>query len=142
MSAAAKLYSPQVLALAVELTRWPAQPELPLHGEARSPTCGSTIAIDLALDDRGAIASLGMRVRACAIGQAAAALFARNAVGKTQEQLGSVLQALELWLVGEGPEPDWPELNVIAPAREFPARHGAVLLPWRAALASFEHSQD
>lgn len=142
MSAAAKLYSPQVLALAVELTRWPAQPELPLHGEARSPTCGSTIAIDLALDDRGAIASLGMRVRACAIGQAAAALFARNADGKTQEQLESVLQALELWLAGEGAEPDWPELNVIAPAREFPARHGAVLLPWRAALASIEHSQD
>lgn len=142
MSAAAKLYSPQVLALAVELTRWPAQPKLPLHGEARSPTCGSTIAIDLALDDRGAIASLGMRVRACAIGQAAAALFARNADGKTQEQLESVLQTLELWLVGEGPEPDWPELNVIAPAREFPARHGAVLLPWRAVLASFEHSQD
>lgn len=142
MSAAAKLYSPQVLALAVELTRWPAQPELPLQGEARSPTCGSTIATDLALDDRGAIARLGMRVRACAIGQAAAALFARNADGKTQEQLESVLQDLELWLVGERPEPDWPELNIIAPAREFPARHGAVLLPWRAALASIEHSQD
>ena len=27
-----------------------------------------------------------------------------------------------------------PELEAIAAARDFPGRHGAILLPWRAAL--------
>jgi hypothetical protein len=29
--------------------------------------------------------------------------------------------------------PDWPGLAAIAPAREFPGRHGAIMLPWTAA---------
>jgi len=38
------------------------------------------------------------------------------------------------WLGGAGQMPDWPGLAAIAAARDYPARHGAILLPWRAAL--------
>lgn len=136
MSSAARLYTPEVLALAVDLARWPAQENLPLHGEARSPTCGSTVTMDFGLDADGLIESIGMRVRACAIGQAAAAIFARQAAGKGARELAEVLDRLEAWLDDEGPGPDWPDLDLIAPARDYPARHGAILLPWRAALAA------
>ncbi len=133
---AAKLYTPEVLALAVDLARWPARGELPLHGDARSATCGSTLAMDLALDENGGIGSLGMQVRACAIGQASAATFAHAAQGHGAASLKAALQAVERWLEGDGPMPDWPGLATIAPARGYPARHGAILLPWRAALAA------
>jgi len=132
---AQRLYTPELLALAVDLARWP-----PLvavrHGEARSPTCGSTLALDLVLDDAGGIAELGMRVRACAVGQAAAAVFARQALGRDQAALAATLTQLEAWLTSGGEVPNWPGIEPLVPARAYPARHGAMLLPWKAALAA------
>jgi NifU-like protein involved in Fe-S cluster formation len=135
MSEAQRLYTPELLALAVELAEYPPLETAPLHGEARSPTCGSTLAIDLALDDAGRIGRLGMRVRACAVGQASAAIFARHAPGRDAGELRDTLAALEAWLTADAPAPEWPDLALIHPARAYPARHGAILLPWKAALA-------
>jgi NifU-like protein involved in Fe-S cluster formation len=131
-----KLYSPELLALTLELAQWPAMENLPLHAEVRAPTCGSTLAVDLALDDAGYICTLGLRVRACAVGQAAAVLFARNALGKDRANLQSTYERLEGWLEGEAPLPAWPGLDMIAAAREYSARHGAIMLPWKAAISA------
>ena len=133
---AARLYTPEVLALAVVLARWPRLGEPSLHGEARSPACGSTLALDLDLDAAGRIERLGMAVRACAVGQAAAAIFAREAAGRNADDLTQSLARLEAWLAGGDVCPDWPGLAPIEPARQYPARHGAMLLPWKAALAA------
>lgn len=133
---AARLYTPELLALAVDLARWPRLGDAPLHGEARSATCGSTLAMDLALDDAGRIERLGMAVRACAVGQASAAIFAREAGGRSVEDIARMLGLLEAWLAGEAAAPDWPGLSPLEPARAYPARHGAMLLPWKAALAA------
>ena len=136
MTAAQRLYTPELLALAVELAEYPPLDLAPAHAEARSPTCGSTLGMDLALDDRGRIARLGLRVRACAVGQAAAAIFARHAPGRDLADIRDVHARLEAWLDDEGPAPEWPDLALIAPARGYPARHGAMLLPWKAAVAA------
>jgi NifU-like protein involved in Fe-S cluster formation len=115
------------------LADYPADPTLPLHGEARSKSCGSTLAADIAVDGEGRIATLGLRVRACAVGQAAAAIFAGAAAGRTAGDIDEAHAALTAWLAGAGAMPDWPGLAAIAPAREFPGRHGAIMLPWTAA---------
>lgn len=132
----ARLYTPELLGLTVELAGWPPVENLPLHGEARSATCGSTLRIDLELDDGGHLATLGMRVRACAVGQAAAAIFARHAKGLDLQAIEAAHDRIEGWLDGEAPIADWPDLAQIAAAREFPGRHGAILLPWKAAVAA------
>lgn len=134
MSGAARLYSPEVLALATRLAAFPLDEDLPLRGAARSPACGSRIELGLACDASGAINGIGLKAQACAIGQAAAAIFADAAVGCSRADLAATLAALEAWLAGAGDQPDWPGLNAIAPARDFPGRHGAMLLPWKAAL--------
>ena len=136
MSAARRLYTPELLALAVELARHPPLENATLHGEARSPTCGSTLAIGLVPDANGGIDALGMRVHACAVGQASAAIFARHAKGRDRAAIAAALAHMEAWLAGQGPMPDWPDLAHIAPALAYPARHGAMLLPWKAALAA------
>ena len=133
MAGADKLYTPELLALAVALADYPADPTLPLHGEARSKSCGSTLAADVAVDGERRIAALGLRVRACAVGQAAAAIFAGAAAGRTAGDIEEAHAALTAWLAGAGAMPDWPGLAAIAPAREFPGRHGAIMLPWTAA---------
>ncbi len=136
MSAAARLYTPELLALAVELAKAPPLDAADARAEARSPTCGSTLAMDLRLDGEGRISQLGMRVRACAVGQAAAAIFARHARGRDLAAVAGTLAQLETWLRGEGDAPDWPDLEAVVPARAYPARHGALLLPWKAAAAA------
>jgi NifU-like protein involved in Fe-S cluster formation len=136
MASAATLYNPEMLTLATGLAAWPLRDGLPLRGEARSPTCGSAIAIGLKLDPGGTIADLGLRAHACAIGQAAAAIFAQSALGRDRSQLARTENDLSEWLTGSGPQPDWPGIAVIAPALAYPARHGAILLAWRAALAA------
>lgn len=133
---AERLYTPEMLAAAVELANVPPLPDAPLHGSARSTTCGSTLDIDIVLDRQGRIADLGMKVRACAVGQASATIFARHAVGKNNGDLVSALDELRAWLDGDGSEPSWPDLSLIAAARDYPGRHGAMLLPWKAALAA------
>lgn len=131
---AAKLYSPELLSLATGLARFPLTDDLPLLAEARSRSCGSVIALGLALGPDGRIAGIGVKVSACAIGQASAALLAKGAAGATPEQVAATGDALASWLAGEGELPNiWPGLAPLAPALAHPGRHGALLLPWKAA---------
>lgn len=142
MAAADKLYTPELLALAVALADFPADPSLPLHGQARSKSCGSTLAADIGLSPDGRIEALGLRVRACAVGQAAAAIFAGAAPGRGVGDIEAVHAALLAWLAGTGEMPDWPGLAAIGPARALPARHGAIMLPWTAALDALSTAGD
>ena len=130
----AKLYTTEVLALATSLAAWPRDPEMPLQGRARSQSCGSTLAMSLQTDDTGAITQIGLAAQACAIGQASAAVFTASAIGKARDEIEATASAVERWLCGIGEIPSWPGLGALAEARHFPARHGAMMLPWRAAL--------
>jgi len=130
------LYSPEILAAAVRLADYPLDSALPLAGEARSRGCGSTLAIRLATDADGRIVAAGCRAQACAVGQAAASLFLDHARGRSSQQLGESRDRLSAWLTGAGQAPDWPGIDLLEPARAYPARHGAILLAWDAALAA------
>jgi NifU-like protein involved in Fe-S cluster formation len=132
----AVLYTPELLGLAVSLAEWPLDPAADYRGEARSVTCGSTLAFSCSLDAGGAVAAPGLRVSACAVGQAAAALFIAEAAGRNRAEIAGTRDAIARWLAGDGGLPDWPGFAVLEPARAFPARHGAILLAWNAALAA------
>ena len=133
--AGAVLYSPQVLALATGLADYPFDQSAALHGEARSPTCGSSIKLSLAVDDAGAVSKVGLAAHACAIGQASAMVFAEGAAGRTSDEIAAAELEIANWLTG-GSLPDWPGFAALEPARAYPARHGAIRLPWKAALAA------
>ena len=136
MSGAERLYTPELLALTLSLADYPWDETLPLTGSARSKSCGSTLAIGLALGDAGRIARLGLRVHACAVGQATAAIFAAAAGGLDRSALEGTRTEMLAWLSGAGPIPVWPGIEAVVAARSYPARHGAMLLPWDAALAA------
>lgn len=133
--AAAVLYTPEILGLATSLSEFPWDEGLPMRAEARSRSCGSTLALALATDENGLITGVGLRSHACAIGQASAAIFARAAVGKKLSQVGKIAEEIDAWLKGEGESPDWPGFAALSAARDYPARHGAIVLSWQAARA-------
>lgn len=134
MSGTGALYTPEILAAAMELAATPWDETLPFKGSARSRSCGSAIEIAISLDDKGTIARIGIRPHACAVGQAAAALFVRAAPGRNREDISRARSALARWLASDGVGNAWPALDVLAPARAYPARHAAILLAWDAAL--------
>lgn len=140
MASTAALYTPEVLSLATALASYPLGDDLPLRGHARSQSCGSMLEIGLALDGHR-IARLGLRSHACAIGQAAAAIFAAAATGRSRDEIALAEQDVAAWL-GGGPLPAWPGISAIEAAAAYPARHGAVLLSWRAALSALPSGAD
>jgi NifU-like protein involved in Fe-S cluster formation len=138
--ATAVLYTPEVLGLTIALAHHPLTDDLPLRAEARSKSCGSTIVLGLALASDDTIERIGIRSQACAIGQAAAAIFAGASVGRSPAQIEQARHAIVAWLAGEASLPEWPGLAAIAAARDYPARHGAVLLPWNAATQALRQA--
>lgn len=138
MSDGRGLYTPDILSAAMELTKFPWDEALPLQGSARSRSCGSVIEIALRTDAGGRIAQVGIKPHACAVGQAAASRFARAVIGRDLSELRATRAALSGWLKGEADLPDWPGIELLEPARAFPARHGAILLAWDAAISALE----
>ena len=98
-----------------------------------SPVCGSKVTVDLDLDAAGRVVRFGQEVRACALGQASAALLGQHIAGKTAADLAAARDALAAYLRGEADAPGWPGLDLFAPARPHKARHGSILLAFQAA---------
>ena len=83
--------------------------------------------MDIDLDTLGQIVAFGQDVRACALGQASAALLGRDVLGKTGSALTLVSKGLAAWLARESEDlPSWPGLDVFTSARDYPARHGGL----------------
>ena len=100
----------------------------------RTPLCGSVVTVDLALDGEGRVAALGQEVRACALGQASAALMGAHVLGRSPGELAEARDALAAYLAGARDDPgDWPGLQVLGRARPFSARHPSIRLAFEAA---------
>ena len=136
------LYTTAILRLATESAAFPPLTDPDLVAQARSPVCGS--ALTLSADMEGeAIVRVGLALTSCAVGQAAAALLAQAAPGRTLADLAEAEARVARWLEGsEGAGEPWPGFAAMATVRAFPARHGAVLLPFRAGAALRPATRD
>jgi NifU-like protein involved in Fe-S cluster formation len=125
------LYNRAILGLAASL---PYEDVLELPDgsfEARSPVCGSRIAVDIMCDDTGALTKIALRANACALGQASAAILRKNAIGETVETLADIRQSIADFFDGKSQCLNrWPELIELGIAKDYPARHAAILLPF------------
>lgn len=100
-----------------------------------SPICGSKITVDVGLNgDR--VSSLGQDVRACALGQASAAIMGQCAPGSSLAELAEARDALQAFLKSGGPAPGglFGRLEIFAPAIPHRSRHGSILLAWEAVV--------
>ena len=134
----APLYTTEILRLAASLPE--PQPLDRIDGRSmqRSPTCGSTIATEVALKD-GLVEAISQTVSACAFGQASATLVAMQAPGRDRAEVEAALEQLANWLSGSREAaPDWPGYEALAPALSKSGRHGAIILPLRALLAAMD----
>ena len=134
----APLYNRDILALAVATAEYLPIADARHRVSKRAPLCGSAIILDLDTDEAGRVTRVGMHVEACALGQASAALLARHALGLGLTELRAARDGIASWFAGADAQPDWPGFDLLAPAQGYPARHGAILLPFDAAIAALE----
>jgi NifU-like protein involved in Fe-S cluster formation len=131
------LYNRDILRLAADIPHLGALENAQARAERRSPVCGSRVAVEVALDGEGRVAGLGQEVKACALGQASAALMGANAIGRSPAELAEARDSLAAFLAGRSDDPGaWPGLGLFAEARRFPARHASILLAFDAAAAA------
>jgi len=137
------LYTVEILRLAASIPHLGKLADAQGQAEARSPTCGSVVSVEVTLDGDGRVAAIGQQVEACAFGQASAALMGAHAIGREASEIDLTLEAFAAWLDGSRGDPgNWPGLDALAPARTRRARHGAMLLPFRALLAAMLAATD
>jgi NifU-like protein involved in Fe-S cluster formation len=135
-----KLYSGRILALAADIPNG-TRLEAPMASvRRRSPLCGSTVTVDLDMA-QGRVSRFGQEVKACALGQAAAAVVGGAVLGRTLAELEAARDALRAMLTQDGPVPPAPfdGFEVLLPAREYRNRHASILLSIEAA-AEAAHS--
>ncbi|MEO7365624.1 MAG: iron-sulfur cluster assembly scaffold protein [Sphingomicrobium sp.] len=136
----APLYTMEILRLAGSLPDPAHLDRIDGTAELRSPTCGSTVRTEVQLQE-GRVKGVSQQVRACAFGQAAAALVAKNAHGRTLGETEEALRQLSGWLERIGDAPEGWGFEALGPARSRTSRHGAIVLPLRALLAAIEDTE-
>jgi NifU-like protein involved in Fe-S cluster formation len=130
----APLYNTQILRLAAEIPFHERLADPAASVEKRSPVCGSRVTVDVDLDAEGRVAAVGMLVRACALGQASASLMGAHVVGRSADELAAARDQLAAWLAGaRDAPPDWPGMEIFAPALEHRGRHASIRLAFEAA---------
>lgn len=142
----APLYNARILRLAASIPHDRLLPSPQARVRKVSPVCGSRVTADVVLDDGGRIADFGQEVRACALGQASAAILGAGVIGQTGGALRAAHAALAAWLRSQAPLPTalaqaFPDLLIFDPARAHPARHASILLAFDAAAAAAEMAE-
>ncbi|MFQ6547918.1 iron-sulfur cluster assembly scaffold protein [Aestuariibius sp. 2305UL40-4] len=134
-----KLYSSRILALAADMPRTERLEHPTATAKRRSPLCGSTVTVDLQVEN-GAITDYAQDVKACALGQAAASVVGANIIGLTEPEVRAGRDALHAMLKENGPVPGAPfdGLEVLEPAKDYKNRHASIMLAFDATLDAFE----
>lgn len=124
-----KLYSGRILALAADIPHLGrlAHPQATVR--KRSPLCGSTVTVDLVMEG-GRVAEFAQDVKACALGQASAAVLGQVVIGRSRAELEAAREALSAMLKAGGPVPGAPfdGYEALVPAKDYRNRHASILL--------------
>ncbi|VDC31600.1 iron-sulfur cluster assembly scaffold protein [Pseudogemmobacter humi] len=128
------LYSGRILELAAGIPLTGRLPAPQGSAKKRSALCGSAITADVVLHD-GRVAEFAQDVRACALGQASAAILGKVVIGRSRAELERARDQLTAMLKQQGPAPDAPfdGYEVLIPARDYRNRHASILLALDAA---------
>lgn len=130
------LYSEKILEIAGNPPAMPRLANPQASARRVSRVCGSAIEVDLSLED-GAVSEFGYEIKACALGQTAAAIVARHIVGATPDELRTLRTQMVAMLKADGPPPAggrWADLRYLEPVRDYKPRHTSTLLAFDAVV--------
>lgn len=145
------LYSARILSLAANMPlSGRLDPSEPTHGlrgtgEQVAKLCGSQATVDLILSPDGlTVLEFAQDIRACALGQAAAAIIGSSIL---QSQVNEIVAAREAMIdmlktQGDGPIGRFEGLRALRVVSGYPARHASTLVALEATLKAIENAKD
>jgi NifU-like protein involved in Fe-S cluster formation len=136
-----KLYSARILALTTDIPHVERLEAPQASVKKRSPLCGSTVSVEVKITN-GIVSQYSQDVKACALGQAAAAVTGGAIIGLSLEDVEIGRDALRDMLTNNGPVPAAPfdGFEVLKPARAYKNRHASILVAIEAAAEAIEHA--
>lgn len=138
-----KLYSQRILALAAAIPHLGRLEAAEGSARVRSPLCGSTVTADVRMRG-GRVAEFAQDVKACALGQASAAIAGAQIPGRSLDELVTARDQLAAMLKEGAAVPAAPfgDYEVLLPARDYRNRHASILLALQAAVAAVEAAAE
>jgi NifU-like protein involved in Fe-S cluster formation len=129
------LYSAKILKLAADMPRAGRLAAPDASSEKIAKLCGSKVIVDVKVED-GVVVDFAQDVRACALGQASAAMLGAHVVGARVGEIEVARDALSAMLKANGPHPTgrFAELAVLEVVKDYPARHASTLLALEATV--------
>ncbi len=139
MSSLNEIYNSRILELAADIARTQRLANPSVSATAHSKLCGSTIAVDLLIEE-GKVIDFGQTVKACLLGQAAASVVGREIVGSRCEELRALAKTMRDMLKADGspPEGRWADLAVLQPVKDYKARHASTMLVFDAVVRALD----
>lgn len=136
-----QLYSGRILALAADIPGIGRLGDPQGEARKRAPLCGSTVTVQVQMQ-AGRVSAFAQDVKACALGQAAAAIVGAALPGRSLAELRTARDELAEMLRG-GPVPAAPfdGFEVLTPARDFKNRHASIQLALAAAVEAVEAAE-
>ena len=133
------LYSKKILALASDIPHAERLADPDASSMKRSPLCGSMITVDVKVA-QGRIAEFGQDVKACALGQASAAILGANVIGLDLPSAKRAREDLRAMLKDGAKPPAGPfeQLKLLEPARDYKNRHASIMLAYDATVEALE----
>ena len=129
------IYNNRILELAGNIPRIGRLPAADASATAHSKLCGSTVTIDLKMQD-DTVTDFAHEVKACALGQASSSIMARHVVGSTASELRELRETVRKMLKENGspPQGKWADIALLEPVRDYKARHASTMLTFDAVV--------
>jgi NifU-like protein involved in Fe-S cluster formation len=134
------VYNAKILELAGNIPRLGRLPDPDASATAHSKLCGSTVTVDLKMDD-DTVTDFAHDVKACALGQASSSIMARHVVGAKAGELRALRDTVRRMLKENGAPPAdgaWADIAVLEPVRDFKARHASTMLTFDAVVSAID----
>lgn len=137
------LYSAKLLKLAANLPHAGRLADPQGSSEKVSKLCGSRVVVDVALDD-GRVSAFAQDVKACALGQASASILGTHVLGADLAEIEMARDQFRAMLKQGAPAPSgrFADLSMLAPVKDYPARHASTLLAFEAAADAVRRAME
>jgi NifU-like protein involved in Fe-S cluster formation len=137
------LYSAKLLTLAANMPRLGRLAAPDASAEKVSKLCGSRVVVDVRTEgDR--VVDFAQDVKACALGQASAAVLGEHVVGASLAEIEMARDQFRAMLKQGADAPDgrFSDLSMLAPVKDYPARHASTLLAFEAAAEAVRRAVE
>jgi NifU-like protein involved in Fe-S cluster formation len=137
------LYSAKLLKLAANMPRAGRLPAPDASSEKISKLCGSRVTVDVIVEgDR--VADFAQDVKACALGQASASVLGEHVMGASLAEIEMARDQFRAMLKqgADAPVGRFADLSMLAPVKDYPARHASTLLAFEAAAEAVRRAVE